>query len=157
MYRSVILAPVFLALLTVESAWGDEEAVELPPPARVQVDRRRQSDHWSFQKLLDPEVPRVMYTAWVRNPIDAFVLRSLERLGVKPSPEADRATLLRRLHLDLTGLPPPVREVEEFLIDDAPDRYERLVERLLASPHFGERWGRHWLDLARYADSDGYE
>ena len=94
---------------------------------------------------------------WVRNGIDAFVLAQLEELGLAPSPEADRPTLIRRLCVDLLGLPPSPAEVEEFVADTRPDAYERLVDRLLASPHYGERWGRHWLDLARYADSDGYE
>jgi hypothetical protein len=95
--------------------------------------------------------------AWVRNPIDAFILARLEKEDIKPSPEADRRTLIRRLSLDLLGLLPTPAEVQAFVNDTRPDAYERLVDRLLASLHFGERWGRHWLDLARYADSDGYE
>jgi hypothetical protein len=94
---------------------------------------------------------------WVRNPLDAFVLAKLEERGLKPSPEADRRTLLRRLSFDLLGLPPTPDEVEEFVKDDRPDAYERLVDRLLASPHYGERWARHWLDVARFAESHGYE
>ncbi|PYV09587.1 MAG: hypothetical protein DMG07_22890, partial [Acidobacteria bacterium] len=101
-------------------------------------------------------VPGVGNQAWVRNPIDAFVLSRLEREGITPSPEADRITLIRRLSLDLIGLPPTVPEVSDFLADSRPDAYERLVDRLLASPHYGEKWAHHWLDLARYADSDGY-
>src|SRR5205814_7236275 len=81
----------------------------------------------------------------------------LEKEGIAPSPEADRPTLIKRLHDDLLGLPPSIEEVDAFVADAAPDAYEKLVEKLLASPHFGERWGRHWLDKARYADSDGYE
>jgi hypothetical protein len=95
-------------------------------------------------------------SAWVRNPIDAFILARLEKDGLAPSPEADRATLLRRLSFDLTGLPPTPEAVDAFLKDARPDAYTRQVDRLLASPHYGERWGRHWLDLARYADSNGY-
>ncbi len=94
---------------------------------------------------------------WVRNPIDAFVLARLEREGIEPSPEADRPTLLRRVYLDLIGLPPTTQDARAFLGDRRPDAYERVVDALLASPHFGERWGRHWLDLARYADSSGYQ
>jgi hypothetical protein len=94
---------------------------------------------------------------WVRNPIDTFVLARLEKEGVPPSPEADRVTLIRRLHLDLAGLPPTPEQVREFVADSSPDACERLIDALLASPHFGERWGRHWLDLARYADSSGYQ
>ena len=94
---------------------------------------------------------------WASNPIDVFVLARLEDEGLTPSVEADRVTLIRRLHLDLLGLPPTPAEVAAFVDDARPDAFERLVDRLLASPNFGERWGRHWLDLARYADSDGYE
>src|SRR5439155_20782963 len=89
-------------------------------------------------------------------PIDRFILARLEKEGIAPSPEADRITLIRRLYLDLLGLPPGVEEVNDFLADKRSDAYERLVDRLLDSPHFGERWGRHWLDAARYADSNGF-
>lgn len=115
------------------------------------------SSHWSFQPIVQPTPPAVQQSAWIRNPIDAFVLARLEEEGVLPSPEASRATLVRRLYLDLIGLLPTPDEVDEFVLDNGDDAYERLVDRLLASPHYGERWGRHWLDLARYADSDGYE
>jgi mono/diheme cytochrome c family protein len=115
------------------------------------------SDHWSFQPAQRPEIPSAQNQSWVRNPIDAFVLARLERESISPAPEADRRTLIRRLSFDLVGLPPKPEEVEAFLQDNRPDAYERLVDRLLSSPHYGERWGRHWLDLARYADSDGYE
>jgi hypothetical protein len=96
-------------------------------------------------------------TRWVRNPIDAFVLARLEKERIKPSSEADRITLIRRLSFDLTGLPPKLEEVRAFVGDKQPKAYERLVDRLLASPPYGEHWGRHWLDVVRYADSDGYE
>ena len=95
--------------------------------------------------------------AWAKTPIDAFVLARLEKEGLAPAPEADKATLLRRVSLDLTGLPPTLQELDAFLADKAPDAYAKQVERLLASPHYGERWARHWLDAARYADSDGFE
>jgi mono/diheme cytochrome c family protein len=119
--------------------------------------RLHPSVHWAFVPPRLPRLPAVKNQKWVRNPIDAFVLARLEKLGIVPSPEADRSTLIRRLSLDLTGLPPSPAEVDRFVQDGSPDAYERLVDRLLASQHFGERWGRHWLDLARYADSDGYE
>ncbi len=102
-------------------------------------------------------MPAVQNTRWVRNPIDAFVLARLEKENIAPSPEADRRTLVRRLYLDLLGLPPAPEQVREFLDNKSPDAYGRLVDSLLASPHFGERWARHWLDLARYADSSGYQ
>ncbi len=104
-----------------------------------------------------PDLPSTSNPAWVRTPVDAFILARLDQEHVSPSPEADRITLIRRLSLDLIGLPPTIEEVDAFLADPAPDAYDRLVERLLASPHYGERWGRLWLDAARYADSDGYE
>jgi hypothetical protein len=94
---------------------------------------------------------------WPKNPVDRFVLARLDAEGLKPSPEADRTTLIRRLSLDLIGLPPTPEEVDAFIADPAPDAYEKVVDRLLASPHYGERWGRHWLDAARYADTDGFE
>ena len=114
------------------------------------------ADWWAFQPVRHPEPPAVSRTDWVRNPIDQFILARLEKEKLTPSPEASRATLLRRVSLDLTGLPPSPEEIRDFLADSRPDAYERVVDRLLASPHYGERWGRHWLDVARYADSDGY-
>ena len=102
-------------------------------------------------------MPKVENADWVSNPTDAFVLASLQREGLQPSPLADREVLLRRLSLDLIGLPPTVDEVDAFLGDSRTDAFERQVERLLRSPHYGERWGRVWLDGARYADSDGFE
>lgn len=119
--------------------------------------------HWAFLPPVRPGIPdeaqfQVPSSKFqVRNPIDAFVLEKLAAEDLQPSPEADKTTLLRRLHLDLIGLPPTVAEVDAFLADTSPDAYEQAVERLLASPHFGERWARLWLDAARYADSDGFE
>ncbi len=117
------------------------------------------SGHWAFTPPKRPALPTPdeSLAAWVRNPIDLFVRARLKHEGLSPSPEADRTTLLRRLSLDLIGLPPRIAEVDAFLADDSPEAYEKQVERLLKSPHYGERWGRHWLDAARYADSDGYE
>ncbi|MEM7014454.1 MAG: DUF1549 domain-containing protein, partial [Verrucomicrobiota bacterium] len=106
--------------------------------------------HWSFQPLLRPAVPEVRNQFWVRNPIDAFIAADLEVHGLKPVAEADKYTLIRRLTLDLTGLPPTIEEVDAFLADQSENAYEKLVDRLLNSPHYGERWGRHWLDVARY-------
>ncbi len=113
--------------------------------------------HWAFAKPVRPELPKVKIESWCRNPIDYFTQARLEMEGVPFSPEASRETLIRRLSLDLIGLPPTPQEVDAFLADKTPDAYERLVDRLLASPHYGERWARPWLDLARYADSNGYE
>ncbi|MBL8210544.1 MAG: PSD1 domain-containing protein [Bryobacterales bacterium] len=113
--------------------------------------------HWAFESPTRPGAPTVSNRTWVRNPIDAFVLAKLDQENLKPSPEADKITLLRRLSLDLTGLPPTPSEVDAFLKDRSAQAYEKQVDRLLKSPHYGERWGRHWLDAARYADSDGFE
>ena len=112
---------------------------------------------WSLQKLQVSGLPTVQNTDWPTNSIDYYVLARLEARGLQPAPLTDKATLIRRLAFDLTGLPPTARQVREFLADDAPDAYERLVDRLLASPAYGERWGRHWLDVARYADSNGLD
>ncbi|MBT5123700.1 MAG: DUF1553 domain-containing protein [Planctomycetaceae bacterium] len=115
------------------------------------------SSHWSFQPIQLPELPTVKNKRWGRTAIDRFVLAGLEERGVAPSPEANRGTLLRRLYLDVLGLLPPPNVAREFLANTREDAYRIAVERVLASNHYGERWGRHWLDLARYADSDGYE
>lgn len=112
---------------------------------------------WAFRPPRRRDPPKVKNAAWVRNPVDAFLLAAMEKKGLKPSPEADRRTLVRRAYLDLTGLPPSVEEVREFVNDTRSDAWERLVEKLLASPHYGERWARHWLDVVRYSDSGGFE
>src|SRR5438094_725806 len=116
----------------------------------------RYEPHWAFVAPKRPALPAGKDTAWPRNPIDRFILARLEQEGLRPSPEADRRTLIRRVSLDLTGLPPTVEEVEAFLADRKPGAYERVVDRLLASPHYGERMALAWLDLARYADTHGY-
>ena len=111
---------------------------------------------WAFTAPTRPEVPKVKDASWPRNPIDAFILQRLEAEGLKPAPEAERATLIRRVTLDLTGLPPTPREVDDFLNDQSADAYEKVVDRLLASPHYGERMALDWLDAARFADTHGY-
>jgi len=112
-------------------------------------------DWWSLKPLVRPAVPSVRRTAWGRNPVDQFVLAKLEERGLAPSPAADRRTLLRRVMFDLVGLPPTPAETTEFLADDRLDAYERLVDRLLDSPRYGERWARHWMDLVHYAETHG--
>jgi len=136
-------------------AWIDQGA-RWPEKAFADA-QRKGAEHWAFQPIERPEVPMPRRAEWVQNPIDAFVSRRLETEQIEPSPPADKHTLIRRLYLDLLGLPPSPQEVAAFVEDDRNDAYERLVDRVLRSPHYGERWGRHWLDLARYADSDGYE
>src|SRR5262245_28823217 len=128
---------------------GDQSTARNPQPATTR--------HWAYIKPVRPAPQRVKNQSWVRNPIDTFILARLEKEGLSPSPEADKETLLRRLFLDLIGLPPGVKEIDALLADTSPDAYEKVVDRLLASEHYGERWARPWLDLARYADSNGYE
>lgn len=112
--------------------------------------------HWAFQPVADPPVPNMSHSSWPQGPIDAFVLSRLDAADLAPSPPADRRTLHRRLSVDLLGLPPDANEIDEFVRDPRPDAYERLVDRLLASPRHGEQWARHWLDVARYSDTKGY-
>jgi hypothetical protein len=113
-------------------------------------------DHWAFRPVTRPSVPGPA-SSWARTPIDQFILTRLAKQGLRPSPQADRATLIRRLKFDLHGLPPTPEEIDAFVNDPAPDAYERLVERYLAAPQFGERWARHWLDVVRFAESHGFE
>jgi hypothetical protein len=114
-------------------------------------------EHWAWKQPARPAPPTVKDTPWARNPIDVFILARLEAAGLRPAPEAAREQLIRRVTLDLTGLPPTPEEVDAFVGDRSADAWEKVVDRLLASPHYGERWGRHWLDLARFAESNGYE
>ncbi|MCL4786678.1 MAG: DUF1553 domain-containing protein [Verrucomicrobia bacterium] len=111
--------------------------------------------HWAWQPLSRPAVPEVRNPAWARSPVDHFILAKLEEKSLKPNPPADKRTLIRRATFDLIGLPPTSEEVHEFLNDNSPDAFAKVVDRLLASPHYGERWGRHWLDVARYSDTKG--
>lgn len=135
-------------------AWIDQGAkwdyALLPTP-------KTESDHWAFQPVQRPEVPQVKSSKPIRTAVDAFLARVWNKAGIKPVPEADRGTLIRRLYLDLTGLPPSAEEIEAFEFNTDPRAYEKLVERLLASPHYGERWARYWLDLTRWAESHGYQ
>jgi len=136
-------------------AWIDQGAAW---PDALAGKKDTKHDHWAFKTPVRPPVPaNTQHATRNTHPIDAFITARLQKEGLKLSPEADRPTLIRRLSLDLLGLPPTPAEVDAFLADRSPDAYDKLVERLLASPHYGERWGRHWLDAARYADSNGYE
>jgi hypothetical protein len=155
----------------VRRVFSVEDFERMPPPdsgkalteAQKHVLRRwiesgaEYQPHWAFMRIDRPAPPQVVNANWIRNPIDAFVLKRLEQAGLAPSRAANRRTLLRRVTLDLTGLPPTIEEVDAFLADDAPDAHERAVDRLLASPRYGERMAMFWLDLARYADTDGYD
>ncbi len=134
--------------------WIDQGA---PWPEQLGAAVEQIEKPWAYVKPQRPPLPKVSNPDWPVNPIDYFVLARLDKEGLAPSPKADRVTLLRRLSLDLIGLPPTIKEVDAFLADTSDGAYDKQVERLLSSPHYGERWGRQWLDAARYADSDGFE
>jgi hypothetical protein len=151
--------PLLAGQLTLIRRWIDQGAV-WPADAgalAAAADDQNTSTHWAYVAPRRPPLPQVRTTGWVRTPIDQFVLARLETEGLHPAPEASKEALLRRASLDLIGVPPTLAELDDFLADIRPDAYERAVDRLLASPHYGERWARPWLDLARYADSNGYE
>ena len=148
---------------------AEDESERMPPEGKRLTDRGGRTlrrwiergaaweEHWAFRPLQTRTPPKVANAAWVRNPIDAFILARLEEADLTPAAPADKVSLLRRATYDLTGLPPAPEEVDAFVADTSPDAYERLVDRLLASPRYGERWGRHWLDLVRYADTNSFE
>jgi mono/diheme cytochrome c family protein len=156
--------------LLVERITAEDESERMPPketgntltPEQITTLKRwieqgaPYAEHWAFVKSQRPELPLVRDERWDRNPIDRFILARLEKEGLKPSPEADRFILLRRASLDLRGLPPTLEEIEQFAKDQSPGAYEKMVDRFLKDPAYGERWARLWLDLARYADSAGY-
>ncbi|MCH7888396.1 MAG: DUF1549 domain-containing protein, partial [Proteobacteria bacterium] len=146
------LTPAEVGLLR---AWIDQGA-KYPADEQPEVSENKKEQHWAFRPVVRHAPPAVRQSAWLNNAIDTFILARLEAKSIEPSPPADRETLLRRVTFDLTGLPPTPEEVRAYLADDRPDAYERAVDRLLASPRFAERWARHWLDLARYADSNGF-
>jgi uncharacterized protein DUF1549/uncharacterized protein DUF1553/concanavalin A-like lectin/glucanase superfamily protein/cytochrome c len=150
---------------------AEDELMRMPPvdSKRMLTEREKQllvewikegaiwEKHWAFVNPVKAQLPSVKNSSWPQNPIDYFVLEQLERKGLEPSPEADRATLIRRVSLDLTGLPPAPKEIDDFLNDKSPNAYEKVVDRLLASPRYGERMAFRWLDAARYADTNGYQ
>ena len=134
---------------------GAEQVAEVHRPSKTREFTAEEKNYWAFQPVKDPPLPKAKNTSWARTPIDRFILAKLEENGLEPAPQADKATLLRRASYDLTGLPPTEKEIADFLADDSPQAFHKVVERLLASPRYGEQWGRHWLDVARYADSTG--
>ena len=146
-------SPLASADLEVLRRWIDGGL----PWTGVREDGPSPPSWWSFRKLQRPDVPATEADTWVRNPIDAFVLARLQEKGLKPAPEADRRTLIRRAYFDLIGLPPTPEQMDRHLGDDSPDAYGKMVGELLESPRYGERWARHWLDVVRYADSSGFE
>ncbi len=137
--------------------WSPDSSKATPAARAAKSGSTNASEpHWAFQPVKRLALPAVKNRDWIKTPVDAFVLAGLERAGISPSPAADRRTLIRRATIDLWGIPPTAEEVDAFLADDTPVAFVRLVDRLLASPRYGERWGRHWLDVARYADTKGY-
>ncbi len=146
-----------------------DDGLQMPPegeqlkPAQVELLKNWISQgaewkkHWAFEPPRKQAPPSTQNQEWVQNPIDAFILKKLEQKGLSPAPPADRVALIRRAYFDLTGLPPTPEEVDQFVNNPAPDAYEKIIDRLLDSPHYGERWARHWLDLVRYADTNSYE
>jgi hypothetical protein len=144
---------VVKAWIATGAKWGTDPI----DPLRVTTDKRAGYDWWALQPITRPKMPAINDAKWSRNPIDAFILHRLEEKSLKPSPEADRRTLIRRLSFDLLGLPPDPGEVDAFVKDESPDAYAKLVDRFLASPQYGVRWARHWLDIVRFGESNGFE
>ncbi len=144
--RAALVVCILIVPTRAEVAPGPLARPSIPDRARA---------FWSFQRVKRPPVPEVSLAAWRRNPVDAFILARLEAKDLAPGPPTDRRTLIRRATFDLIGLPPTTDQVEAFLADDSPRAFAKVVDRLLASRHYGERWGRHWLDLVRYADTAG--
>ena len=154
--KFIFLLPIFWCLLALITPL--QAAPRLPSKAAKQA----MKDHWAWKAPVRPSVLEAAgagagASSVESNPIDAFILARLAKEGLNPSPPADKVTLLRRLYLDLIGLPPTLEQVDGYVDDTSPDAYQKVVEELLKSPHYGERQGRHWLDAARYADSDGFE
>ncbi len=143
--------------IAMGAPWPDSDRSQSGTAKVEAFDLEKRARHWSFQPIRTVKPPAVKDEHWPETPIDGFLLARLEKAGLHPAPDADRRSLLRRVTYDLTGLPPTRDEVEDFLGDDAPGAFERVVDRLLASPHYGERWARHWLDLVRYAETAGHE
>jgi Protein of unknown function (DUF1553)/Protein of unknown function (DUF1549) len=147
--------PRYLAMSVLSIVLACVPSASAAEPAKAVTAEERA--HWAFVPPSRSALPTLKHASWCRNPIDAFILASLEEIELRPAAEAERETLLRRLSFDLTGLPPTPAALDAFLGDTRPDAYDRLVDRLLASPLYGQRWAQHWLDLARYADTDGFE
>ena len=147
-----------IALLVdwVKRGAPDPRSGTAPKPTKtIDVEKGRQ--HWAFQPLITPQLPEVKAESWCNNPIDRFILAKLEAKGIEPNKEAQKRQLIRRLSFDITGLPPLPEDVEAFVANDCPEAYDLLVDRLLDTPSYGERWARHWLDLARFGESHGFE
>jgi Protein of unknown function (DUF1553)/Protein of unknown function (DUF1549) len=155
--RKYILFPLAAFLVVVAGVMAGDEPSASQDVAAPEKFSHEQRDHWAYQPARRVDPPAVKEAGWVKNPIDRFILAEVEKLGMTHAPEADRVAQIRRVTYDLTGLPPSPDDVSDFVNDRRPNAYERLVDRLLASPQYGQRWGQHWLDLAHYADSNGFE
>jgi Protein of unknown function (DUF1553)/Protein of unknown function (DUF1549) len=142
----LIAAPLFIFIFYPQQAHSKKQSSAAGPRS-----------YWAFRQPVRPPVPEVKQRAWIRNPIDSFILAGLEEKGLAPSPRADKQTLLRRVTFDLTGMPPTPDEISAFLNDNSPDAYRKVVKRLLASPRYGERWAQHWLDVVRFGETNGFE
>ena len=136
--------------------WINAGAPYSDKPLQASGEAKTAKTHWAFQRPVRPAVPAVKNAAWVRNPIDAFIVAEYDKRGLKPLDQAEKRVLLRRVYVDLIGLPPTPKEMQAFLADSSPNAYEKVVDQLLADPRYGERWGRHWMDVWRYSDPDGY-
>ena len=141
----------------IEMGAPDPRSGTLAKAESNEIDFEQARKFWSFRKPTEPKLPTVESSAWPREDLDHFILSQLEENGLTPAPATDKRTLICRATYDLIGLPPTVAEIEAFLTDRSPNAFSKIVERLLASPHYGEKWGRHWLDVARYADSNGLD
>ncbi|HMF19220.1 MAG TPA: DUF1549 domain-containing protein, partial [Gemmataceae bacterium] len=148
----------FTKWVKMGAPWPDDKSVSKAPKNKYDLDLpKRKREHWAWKSIQPAKIPEVKDTAWPRDAIDNFILAALEAKGLKPAPAADRRTWIRRVTFDLIGLPPTPEDAETFVKDTSKEAWEKVVDRLLASPHFGERWGRHWLDLVRYAETRGHE
>ena len=145
---------------TLSAMWMVSGLLLAAPNAPLGTYKPAERRHWAFVKRAQPEVPKFTAPAdraWAQTPIDAFVLAKLQKENLRPSPPAGRATIVRRLYFDLTGLPPAPADIAKYVADKSPNAYAKMVDRLLDSPHYGERWGQHWLDVVRFAETDGFE
>src|SRR5260221_547058 len=149
-------ALAYAALVLLAAAAHADEPAGAPSPVEPPL-TAADREHWAFRPLVRAEAPAVKNDNWCRSPIDRFILAKIEAAGLAPLPHADRRSLIRRVTFDLTGLPPTPAEVDAFFADTGSDAYERLLDRLLDSPAYGERWAQHWLDLVRFAETDGFE
>jgi len=156
-HHAVLYGIMLSILLCVPGKTPGAESDAKSAPIKEKRIKKSDREHWSFRVPVRPKPPVVKNADWVRNPIDQFILARLEKAGLQPMPQAKRATLIRRLYFDLTGLPPTPKQVAQFEMDQSPDAYQQVVDQLLSSPAYGQRWAQYWLDLARFAETDGFE